>query len=79
MGKAWFGHSPSSIFFEVIRSALRGLPTTLAVGSGCKRVIGPLLLVLLLGRTVGGTFAGTLVMFRLAFETIEDCSDRLLS
>ena len=66
-------------FFEVIRSALHRLPTTLVVGSGGKRVVAPLLLVLLLGGTVGGAFAGTLILPCLALEMVEDCSDRLFS
>ena len=70
---------PFEHFFEVIRSALRGLPTTLAVGSSHERVIAPLLLILSLGRTIGGAFAGTLVPPCLALEVIEDRSDRLFS
>ena len=37
------------------------------------------LFVLLLARTVGGAFAGVLVLLHLALETIEDRFDRLLA
>ena len=77
--KAWFGHGPSSIFFEVVRSALRGLPATFAVGSGHERVVALLLLILSFGETVGGAFAGVLVPPRLAVGAVEDGSNRLLS
>ena len=64
--------------YEDLLDTLRGLPTTLAVGSGCERIVAPLLLVLLFGGTVGGAFAGVLVPLGLAFEAIEDRSDCLL-
>ena len=70
---------PLEHFFEVVRSALRGLPTTLAVSSGHGRALTPLLLVLPFGRTMGGAFAGALVPPCLAIETIEDCSDRFFT
>ena len=66
-------------FFEVVRSTLRGVSTTLAVSSSHEGVLAPLLLILSFGETVGGAFAGTLVPPRLAVGTVEDCSDRLLS
>ena len=50
----------------------------LAVGSGHERALSPLL-VLLLGGTVGGAFAGILVPLCLALEAIKDCSNRLLA
>jgi len=78
-GKAWFGHGPSSIFFEVVRSALRGLPTTLAVSSGYERVLAPLLFVLPFGKAVGGALAGSLIPPCLAIETIKDHFDCLFS
>ena len=43
--------------------------------SGHERALVPLLLVLLFGGTVGGTFASVLVPPRLAIEAIEDRSD----
>ena len=70
---------PLEHFFEVVRSALRGLPAPLAVSSGHERVVAPLLLILSFGRTVGGAFAGALVPPCLAIEMVEDRSDRLLS
>ena len=50
----------------------------LAVGSGHEQALMPLL-VLLLDGTVGGAFAGVLVLLRLAFEAVEDRSDHLLA
>ena len=70
---------PLEHFFEVVRSALHGLSTTLVVGSGHERVLTSLLLILSFGGTVGGAFASALVPPRLAIGTIEDCSDRLFS
>ena len=66
-------------FFEVIRSALHGLPTTLAVSSSHERVLALLLLILSFGGTIGGAFAGTLVPPCLALEVIKDHSDHLFS
>ena len=63
----------------MVRSALHGLPTTLAISSGPERVLALLLLVLPFGGTIGGAFAGTLVLPCLAFEAIKDRSDRLFS
>ena len=48
------------------------------VGSDHERALVPLL-VLLLTRTVGGTFTGVLIPFCLALEAVEDRSDRLLA
>ena len=70
---------PLEHFFEVVWSALRGLPATLAVGSGHERVVAPLLLILSFGGTVRGAFAGALVPPCLAIGTVEDRSDCLLS
>ena len=70
---------PLEHFLEVVRSALRGLPTTLAVSSSHEWVLTPLLLVFPFGGTIGGAFAGTLVPPCLALEAIEDRFDRLLS
>ena len=50
----------------------------LAVGSGHKRALVPLL-VLLLGGTMGGTFADVLVPPCLALEAVKDRSDCLLT
>ena len=63
----------------MVQSALRRLSTTLAVGSGHERVVASLLLILPFGGTIGGAFAGALVLPCLALEIIEDCSDRLFS
>ena len=73
--QAW----PLKHFFKVVRSALRGLPATFAVGSGHERVVAPLVFILSFGRTVGGAFAGVLVPPCLVVGTVEDGSDRLLS
>ena len=54
------------------------LSTPLAVDGGHKRALAPLL-VLLLARTVGGTFADVLVLLCLALEAVEDHSDGLLT
>ena len=70
---------PLEHFLKVVRSALHGLPATLAVGYGHERVVAPLLLILSFGGTVGGTFADALVLPCLAIGTVEDCSDRVLS
>ena len=50
----------------------------LAVGSGHKRALMPLLVLLLIG-VVGGAFTSVLVLLCLALETVKDCSDRLLA
>ena len=70
---------PLKHFLKMVRSALRGLPATLAVGSGDERVVTSLLLILSFGGTVGDAFAGALILPCLAFETIKDRSDCLFS
>ena len=45
---------------------------------GHERALAPLLVLLLAG-TVGGAFAGVLVLLCLALEAVEDRSDRLLA
>ena len=65
-------------FLEVIWSALSGLPTTIAVCGGHKRALTPLLFLLLSGM-IGGAFVDVLVPPRLAFEAVEDCSDRFFA
>ena len=70
---------PLEQFFEVVRSALRGLLATLAVGSGHERVLVPLLFVLPFGGLVGDASTSTLVLPCLAVGTVEDRSNRLLS
>ena len=62
----------------MVRGTLGGLPTPVVVGGGHERALAPLL-VLILDGTVGGAFTGVLVSFCLAFEAIEDRSDRLLA
>jgi hypothetical protein len=56
--RAW----PLEHFFKVVRSALHGLPTTLAVSSNHERVLVLLLLILSFGETIGGAFASTLIL-----------------
>ena len=63
----------------MVRSALRGILTTLMASSGHERVLTPLLLVLPFGRMIRGAFASTLVPPCLAFEAIEDRSDHLFA
>ena len=50
----------------------------LAVGGGHERALASLLVLLLVG-TVGGAFASVLVPLCLAFEAVENRSDRLLA
>ena len=63
---------------RVAQGTLSGLTTPLAVDSGHKRALAPLLVLLLIG-AVGGAFIGVLVLLCLAFEAIENRSDRLLA
>ena len=74
MVQAW----PFEQLLEVVQGTLRGLLAPLMVGNGHERALAPLH-VLLLDRTVGGTFTGVLVPFRLSLEAVEDRSDRLLA
>ena len=77
MGKAWFGHGPSSSFskwFRVLSVGFR--PPT--VRGGHERALTPLL-VLPLDGTVGGAFAGVLIPLHLALKAVEDRSDCLLA
>ena len=74
MVRAW----PFEQLLKVVRGTLGGLLTPLAVGSGHKRALTPLLVLLLVG-TVGCTFADVLVPLRLAFEAVKNCSNRLLA
>ena len=62
----------------MVRSALHGLLTTPTVSGGHERALAPLL-VLLLAETVGGTFAGLLVLLRLAFKAVENSPNCLLT
>ena len=62
----------------MVWSALRGLPTTPTVSGGHEQALASLL-VLLLGRMIGGAFAGVLVLLRFASGVVENCSDRLLA
>ena len=62
----------------MVRSALRGLSTTPLFSGGHERALALLLLVLF-GGTIGGTFTGVLVSPHLAIEAIEDCSDRFFT
>ena len=61
-------------FLKVVRSALHRLPTTPTVCDGHERALA-LLLALLLNGMIGGVFAGILVLSRLTFEVIKDCSN----
>ena len=45
-----------------------------AVGGGYERALTPLLVLLLVG-TVGGTFAGVLVLICLALGAVENCPE----
>ena len=63
----------------MVRSALRGLPTTLPVSGGYERGLAPLLFVLLFGWTIGGTFVDVLVPLYLAFEAVKNHPDRLFT
>ena len=63
---------------KVVRGALGGLLTTLAVGGGHERALAPLLVLILVG-TVGGAFVDVLVPFCLALEAVEDHSYHLLT
>ena len=62
----------------MVWGALHGLPTTPTVSGGHERALVPLLF-LLLGRTIGGSFAGVLVLPRLALEAVKDRSDRFFA
>ena len=55
---------------------LRGLPAPLAVGGGHERALAPLLVLLFVG-TVGGAFAGVLILLCLAFEAGGDVEELL--
>jgi len=70
---------PLEHFFKVVQSAFRGLPATFTVGDGHERVVAPLLLILSLGRAVGGAFVGCLVLPCLAVGAVEDGFDRFIS
>ena len=63
---------------EVDQGTLGRLPTPFAVGGGHERALASLPVLLLAG-TVGGAFVGVLVPLRIAFEAVEDRSDRLLA
>ena len=63
---------------EVVRGTLGWLPTPFAVGSGHERALAPLP-VFLLAATIGGAFAGVFVPLRLAFEAVEDRSNRFFA
>ena len=63
---------------KVVRGALGGLLTTLAVGGGHERALAPLLVLLLVG-VVGGAFVGVHVPLCLALGVVENCPDRLLA
>ena len=62
----------------MVRNALHGLSTTLLVGGGHERALAPLLFLLLSGM-IGGAFTGVLILPRLAFEAVEDRSDRIFA
>ena len=69
---------PFEQLLKVVQSTLRRLLASLTVGGSHEQALAPLL-VLLLDGTVGDAFTGVLVPFRLALETVEDRSDRLLA
>ena len=74
MVQAW----PFEQLLEVFQGTHGGLSTPLVVGGSHERALTPLLVLLLAGMD-GGAFAGILVLLCLAFEAVEDCSDRLLA
>ena len=74
MVQAW----PFELLLELVRGTFSGLLTPLAVKSGHEQALAPLL-VLLLARTVGGTFIGVLVPLHLAFEVVENRLNCLLA
>ena len=69
---------PFEQLLEVVRGTLHGLSTPLAVGGGHEQAHASLPFLLLDG-TVGGAFASVLIPLCLAFEAVEDRSDRLLA
>ena len=73
MVRAW----PFEQLLEEVRGTLDGLLASLTVDSGHERALTPLFVLLLVG-TVGGAFAGILILLRLAFEAVENCFDSLL-
>ena len=73
MVRAW----PFEQLLEVDQGTLGGLPTPFAVGGSHERALTPL--PVLLAGTVGGVLAGVFILLRLAFEAVEDRSDRLLA
>ena len=62
----------------MVQGTLHGLLTPLTVGGGYERALA-LLLIFLLGGMIGGAFAGILVPSCLAFEAVEDRSDRFFA
>ena len=62
----------------MVWGALHGLPTTPAVCGGHERALASLLFIFL-GGMIGGAFAGILVPPRLAFEAVEDRSNRFFT
>ena len=74
MVRAW----PFEQLLEVVWGTLRGPPTTSTIAGGHERALASLLVLLLVGM-VGGAFAGVLILLCLAFEVVEDRSNRLLA
>ena len=74
MVRAW----PFEQLLEVVQGTIGRLPTPFIVGGDHERALTPLLVLLLVG-TVGGTFAGVLVLLCLALEAVKDRSDHALA
>ena len=60
----------------MVRGTLGGLLTPFAVSGGHERALMPLLVLLFVG-TVGGAFAGVLILLCLAFEAGGDVEELL--
>ena len=74
MVRAW----PNEQLLEVVWGTLSGLLTPLVVSGGHEQALAPLL-VLLLGGTIRGTFAGVLVSPCLALGVVENHPDHLVA
>jgi len=69
---------PLEQLVKVIRGALDRRSTSFLLGGGHERALAPLL-VLLFDKTLGGALLGAVILLCLAFEAVEDRSDRLLA
>ena len=78
MGKAWFGHGPSSSFSKWFGVPSAGFRPPFRSCGGHERALAPLLVLLLTG-TARGTFVGVLFPLCLALEAVKDRSNHLLA